>query len=688
MKNLNKKIKMNLSQLYRNRRDFTIIGLTGRTGSGCSKVAEILSSDITKLKLGLRDTSEFDDVIFRSKYSICKNFIEYGNNWTKFEVIRYKDVLLLFILISYKDDISKYESLLRENFKESIKDNNEQIISELVVKLEELFQAPKMKGIFDLIDNVECVKNNVYKLKDSQLEKLNEIFFGKDFKKISKRIFKTLESKGYFRRTIFLHWIATSIRSSSFPILDESNINISNIYIISKLINQIIKARRRENDIKDIPTNIAIDSLRNSIEISYFKERYSAFYMISTKDVLGNSESRMEARFLKKILDVCERKELIKNLIELDKTEFKTGDFNKGQFSSPDVENCIQKSEYHIYNLRKEQINRFIKYLKIKKDDFLTREEQIMKLICLIKQPGLITPSSIERTMQIANTAKLNSGCISRKVGAVITDESFFIKSIGWNDVPKGHTPCNLREYNDFTNLENKEDLINNPNYTPFEKGLVSDLSSYKYKEKNKGKFPEILNDYFSENFKQNKDNLSGRNCAFCFKTIHNHYEGEVNQVHTKSLHAEENAMLQITKVGGQGVKNGNLFTTASPCELCSKKAYQLGIKNIYYIDPYPGISKDQIIDGGNSSPQLIPFTGAMGSTYSKLYESFMSIKDENSLALDINPKNKNGIQFEYLLEKYKDEIVVNYLEENENLTDDDVKEIIIKGIEAINKNK
>lgn len=679
---------MDLSQLYRNRRDFTIIGLTGRTGSGCSKIAEILSSDISKLSLGLRDDVEFDDVIFRSKYSICKNFIEHSNNWTKFEVIRYKDVLLLYILISYKNDISKYNDLLKENFKESSNDSDEVVVSQLIDNLEKLFQTPKMEGIFKLINNIECIQSNIFKLNANQLKDLNEIFFGKDFKKISKRIFKALESKGYFRRTTFLHWIATSIRSCGSPISNEAKINISNIYNISKLINQIIKARRRENDNCNKSTNIVIDSLRNSIEISYFKERYSAFYMVCTKDVLGNSEKRLEARFLKKIEDISERKELIKNLIDLDKTEFKTGDFNKGQFSSPDVENCIQKSEYHIYNLRKEQIPRFTKYLGIKKGFFLTREEQLMKLICLIKQPGLITPSSVERTMQIANTAKLNSGCISRKVGAVITDENFYVKSIGWNDVPKGHTPCNLRDFKDFKDInstEKKEDLVNNPNYTPFEKGLVSDLSSYKYKEKNKGKFPEILNDYFSENFKKNKENLSGRNCAFCFKTIHNHYEGEVNQVHTKSLHAEENAMLQITKVGGQGVKNGNLFTTASPCELCSKKAYQLGIKYIYYIDPYPGISKDQIIDGGNSKPELIPFTGALGATYSKLYESFMSIKDENSLALDINPKNKNGIQFEYLLEKYKDEIVVKYLEQKENLTDADVKEIIIKGIEALN---
>lgn len=82
----------------------------------------------------------------------------------------------------------------------------------------------------------------------------------------------------------------------------------------------------------------------------------------------------------------------------------------------------------------------------------------------------------------------------------------------------------------------------------------------------------------------------------YCFKTAYNAFSGEKNQVHTRSLHAEENAMMQISKSGGQGLRDGFLFTTASPCELCAKKAYQLGVRTIYYIDPYPGISRNHIL--------------------------------------------------------------------------------------------
>ena len=144
--------------------------------------------------------------------------------------------------------------------------------------------------------------------------------------------------------------------------------------------------------------------------------------------------------------------------------------------------------------------------------------------------------------------------------------------------------------------------------------------------------------------------------------------------------------MLQITKLGGQGVKNGFLFTTASPCELCSKKAYQLGIKTIFYIDPYPGISQDQILKGGSNitRPIMIPFSGAIGNAYHKLYETFMSYKDEVSMTLEIKSKNKFGIQFKGILKKLKnkDENISNYLKENKNITDEDVINLLSEAIE------
>ena len=86
---------------------------------------------------------------------------------------------------------------------------------------------------------------------------------------------------------------------------------------------------------------------------------------------------------------------------------------------------------------------------------------------------------------------------------------------------------------------------------------------------------------------------------------------------------------MQLAKYGSSGIKGGKLFSTACCCELCAKKAYQLGIKEIYYIDSYPGISQKHILECGDNSPKMILFHGAVGRAYVSLYNPFLSLKDE-----------------------------------------------------------
>jgi deoxycytidylate deaminase len=231
--------------------------------------------------------------------------------------------------------------------------------------------------------------------------------------------------------------------------------------------------------------------------------------------------------------------------------------------------------------------------------------------ITLIVHPGLVPPSHLERCMQMAFNAKLNSGCMSRQVGAVITDQYSSIKAVGWNSVPEGQVPCLLRSAYDLLNNEDE------PAYSDY--------------ESNNPIFRKTMECFYRDILSEDKCKikLNGLNLSYCFKDIQNLIDGDKNQVHTRSLHAEENAFLQITKYGGEGIKGGMLFVTASPCELCSKKAYQLGIKTIVYIDPYPGIAKDHILNSGSNKPKLQLFNGAIGRAYYQLYEPVLSYKDE-----------------------------------------------------------
>ncbi len=653
---------MKLDKLYELRRNFTIIGLTGRTGSGCSKIAEILSDSFENLKKnGLRNKNDIIDPIDKQKYSICYNYLSYKGNWEPFTTIKYKNILLFFIL-SYNTKEDFLLKLLKKHYRETKTEDNSKAVKIVLKRIDELLNTyPEIKKIGDYNGDFSNIKTK------EELNTLFNSFFSPNFNEFSKKTFEILENYGYHRRSKLLHNIGCNIRQSGKPLNDQNISDIKYIYTISNLTNRLIKSYKQFQDKNSKPTRIVIDSLRNSLEIMFFKERYSGFYMLATKDDKNRIKERISDRIEKKGIKE-DNIDIIKKTLELDAIEYKTGDYSKGVFSSPDVYNCIQKSDVHILNVKKDEI------LKDTKEAFYTREEQILKIISLMQQPGIVTPSSSERCMQVAVNSKLNSGCISRQVGAVVTDENYSVKSIGWNDVPSGQTPCNLRNVNDI--IDNK----NNIHYSNFEFGNEIDKVDvdFKYKNKEPYKFPNAVKKYF-DGHKTDSESLNGKNCSFCFKTIHNHFEGEKNQVHTRSLHAEENAMLQISKYGGQGLKGGILFTTASPCELCSKKASQLGIEKVYFIDPYPGISEPQILSNNrNKKMQLNQFKGVVGKSYHKLYEPFMAYKDEVTIMLD--RKDIKKTKWEIIIDEIKDVTLRNKMKEILN-SDKEIDEIKLNEI-------
>ncbi|HWR32661.1 MAG TPA: hypothetical protein VN451_04015 [Chitinophagaceae bacterium] len=410
---------------------------------------------------------------------------------------------------------------------------------------------------------------------------------------------------------------------------------------MAQQINTLIKAIRMVNDSK--PAKIIIDSLRNPFEIMFFKQRYSAFYLIAV-----NRDTKIREAFLKGYYG--KEYKAMESLLE---SEYNGG---KGkQFYKPYLRSCIEKADIHITYRTQEETKELNEAKKDNASPYFSWQMQLLKYLTLIEHPGLVTPSPEERCMQLAYSAKFNSGCISRQVGAAITDENYSIKAIGWNDTPEGQVPCLLRNTETLLNASGeyvkeqmeKEKAVKLP---AEREDLNLELSAFTPFEKTNEKFKNALHSHYKEQLDSNRSNLKGRNVCMCFKSLQNSCVEGKNQVHTRSLHAEENAFLQITKYGGTAIKNGKLFTTSSPCELCAKKAYQLGIKVIYYVDPYPGISQEQILDVGSIKPEVRLFNGAIGSAYTWLYEPFMAYKDELALLLnqsiqDVTTQQKSEIK-------------------------------------------
>jgi len=657
---------MSLDNFYKLRKNFIILGLTGKMQSGADSIVKLLSqgklngeqkkffSEFQNTYKGISDSEA-------RKIRRINDFFQYDDNWLQFEVLDYRNVLLLFILhYNYDADPKVFA----------------QNISNWICQLGNYreFSTPRFGGTVGIADGssgfldksfrsslikpLSKLKINLNKssLKDFLKDNEDNFFFEDSFKDFAKLFYDELDSYSPFLRHKLMHVVAYCLRrfgTLKIDVIkkDNENLALGHIYIIADVINRLIKIHRSSSKGDDKVAHIIIDRLKNSYELMYFKEKYSGFYMIASNCNETERQLRIKDKYDNSEFQT-DKKENLKLISDLDELEFKVKEFKKGVFDGFDVENCVQKADYHTY-LDKILDNDFIiaKYseavrnLKNKKLDktneyyiYQPFSLQVLKLVALIQQPGLITPTYIERIMLIAHTAKLNSGCISRQVGAVVTDASFSVKGIGWNDVPQGQVPCANRDLRDLGGLVGNE----NEGFTQLELGKTE----HKYED---GKsFNEKIKADFDSSSNDLDEKLKGRPCPFCFKTFHNEYEGKDNQVHTRSLHAEENAMLQISKYGGQGLNGGNLFTTASPCELCSKKAFQLGIKNIFYIDLYPGISLNHILQGGMNSansPKVYQFQGVIGRGYQKLYEPFMSLKDEITLRSGIKPPKYKKIK-------------------------------------------
>nr|WP_321451466.1 hypothetical protein [uncultured Carboxylicivirga sp.] len=633
---------MKTNEIYSLRNSFSIIGLTGRTGSGCTRFSEIISrsieydrfdvirrpSDVGYISQTFLNPKSDNNTVFKRKYTICYDYFKKYNK--PYKTIHYISVILFYTIhygvrkgkITSEDSLVDYlYDIIRYNFKKSEIKGKDSDYTAVKIEKKEIRNLSKHFGkILELFLKLNL---EITDIKEANLDDLFDCFFGREFSAFSSRLFKLVGEKDYYLGSFLVHGLGNKIRATGDPTRRTRNLGRSstkNIYNLVKIINKLIKAWKSNS--KDKRCHICIDSLRNSLEIMFLKERYSAFYMIAI-----HNENRYKKRIEDRIKDAHGRQEAenpnpisltLKKVLRLDKAEHDASDFKKGKFYAPDVETCIQKSDIHINNPGKDV---FSFDSNLRGSNFYSMTEQWIKINSLILHPGLITPSHDERCMQIALDAKLNSGCISRQVGAVITDANNSIKSIGWNDVPKGAIPCNLRDLADIVE-PNRIDLLD-LSYSAFE----LDQSDKEYKEG--GGFSKKTRELFSKDVElTNKIKL---NHSFCFKTLHNRYEKKDNQVHTRSLHAEENAMLQISKFGGQPLKGGTLYTTASPCELCAKKAYQLGLQ-IVYIDPYPGISMQHILVNGYSQPNCKMFNGIIGKAYNKLFEPLMSYKDELSL--------------------------------------------------------
>ncbi len=240
---------------------------------------------------------------------------------------------------------------------------------------------------------------------------------------------------------------------------------------------------------------------------------------------------------------------------------------DKGENDKPygqGVTECFLNSDLIISN-NKEIIGENIAYREM--------STKCGKYINLLNNPYSQLPNDDETLMSIAFANSQRSSCLKRRVGAIIVKSGNIIGS-GYNEVPSlpAQNTCN-EKYNGCYRDKHRRDLKNE---IVREQGVTTEQA----------------------------DQLIDK-----IKVLEK----------CRSLHAEENAIINIARFGNSAVlKDSVLYTTTFPCNLCANKIVQTQISRIVYFEPYPVIEAKEILDGANILQS--PFEGITFKSYFRVF--------------------------------------------------------------------
>lgn len=291
-----------------------------------------------------------------------------------------------------------------------------------------------------------------------------------------------------------------------------------------------------------------IDSLKNQDELNLLRSVYREnFYFFGIFSTLRDRQQHL----------------LSKNLAN-DEIDILIGkDNSTGVKYGQEVQKIFQKSDFFI-RYEKPENN-----IEAEKDAKTKLTNHIQRYLHLIFDSSVITPTFHETAMYQAAAASRNSACLSRQVGACITDSDGEIISIGWNDVPKfggGLYQTNLNNGNAdnrcaYWDSEEQKICHNDKNKNLLASEIIDSLVKNEIiKPMNKSRAVDLIR----------KDSGISQIIEF-----------------SRAVHAEMQAIIIGSQQSGRKMRDGKLYTTTYPCHNCARHIIAAGIREVYYIEPY-----------------------------------------------------------------------------------------------------
>lgn len=257
--------------------------------------------------------------------------------------------------------------------------------------------------------------------------------------------------------------------------------------------------------------------------------------------------------------------------------------------------------------------------------DFFIRNDQentdqfkgiLSRFIDIIFGCPVHTPTIDESAMYAAHAEATKSACLSRQVGAAITNNAGELIGLGRNDVPR----------------------FGGGLYTEDDDNCDHRCHKWATKECHNDKKKNAL-------YQQVYDQLSTSGLLVkgaLLETI----TGALKLTDIKSLieysravHAEMDAITSVARLHKPGLVGGMLYSTTFPCHSCARHIVASGIHKVYFIEPYPKslateLHSDSISENeneGKTKVLFLQYSGIAPKNILKLFNSTTKRKDKIS---------------------------------------------------------
>lgn len=428
-----------------------------------------------------------------------------------------------------------------------------------------------------VIDAIEQELAGKYRTKTIRLSELIEDFFGVDFS----------GGAEHLRIRKLMH-LGTHLRQESQ--LGEA------VALLG--IEEIARVRDDELEGKDAANAYIIRSLKTPDEVQLFRNVYGkGFYLISVYSHRENRVTYLSERLANSLHgDTSKCRARAERLVEIDELENR----KFGQ----DVQDAFPLAD-----------------LFLNSDDRENLRAQIKRFIELVFGYRFATPTREEHGMQHARSAALRSSDMNRQVGAAIANAEGDLLAIGCNDVPKAgggfYWPDSVPDERDFRKgvdsmSEHRSQVIREFLARLEIAGLLKIESS----------IPHVADSLLSGDLRWV---LKGATATSILEF-------------GRSVHAEMAAITTAARLGISLV-GATMYVTTFPCHICARHIVASGIRNVYYVEPYPKSRAKKLhgdailVDPITPSERMTnfqPFRGIAPSRYFELFEANDSRKDRN----------------------------------------------------------